>query len=546
VHSLVGAHAQQDAHELFVLLLDALESDARAVAAESEARRHAQRGLLALTAAEVGKGADSRASPSLMDGVPSANALPFRGLIAQRTACATCGYVEAIRHQEVDELSLSVSESRAAAGVGYGGISLEQCLQVWGALERIEWGCWRCSLVAEHERLRSDVARLEGELASAAPSTSASGKKATKATQRRRRLLREESTALALVTDALKSNAHEGDLSLPPTLKVPRVYSRCATKQVLLARPPPLLAIHLNRSDYSASSFGARKSSTPVGFGEWLDVAPFSTHGKLDVDPCRPLAPAQATRQKGLRHWYRLQSIVVHYGAHAFGHYVAYRRLPAAASQPHAADNWARISDDSVQRTSLREVLAQQDSVVLLFYARGDTLGDLVHDTSHVSVSSSTAGRKSAPASNGHSFAHASGAADDTQTRAQRSPSEESAYTPRVVHSWNSAAFLPAAGLQGLSGADVPTPGEDATMPRDAASSSLNGSVTPAPGERSQTRVRSSNGANGCQADANAAAHQQSANEPPLTSNLAGAKKVLVNGVSRAAKDVQEQSVGPD
>lgn len=86
---------------------------------------------------------------------------------------------------------------------------------------------------------------------------------------------------------------------------------------------------------------------------------------------------------------YRLSSLVCHYGGHAFGHYIAYRRKPAQSilspvsseskpqvpltltdSQPGTGRGWLRISDDNVEEVGIERVLGENGGTFMLFYER--------------------------------------------------------------------------------------------------------------------------------------------------------------------------------
>ncbi|XP_068766956.1 ubiquitin carboxyl-terminal hydrolase 30 isoform X1 [Struthio camelus] len=66
---------------------------------------------------------------------------------------------------------------------------------------------------------------------------------------------------------------------------------------------------------------------------------------------------------------YRLMAVVVHHGDMHSGHFVTYRRSPPSPKNPLSVSNqWLWISDDTVRKASLQEVLSS--SAYLLFYER--------------------------------------------------------------------------------------------------------------------------------------------------------------------------------
>jgi hypothetical protein len=148
-----------------------------------------------------------------------------------------------------------------------------------------------------------------------------------------------------------------------------------------------VLALHLNRSHFGGAH--ASKNRAPVAFPPVLDLAPFTTSGELSTAPRAPLSggPAPApffmaprARKAGAPDvLYSLASVVCHYGDHAFGHYVAYRRAPRAPPDPAAPtpsahalneEEWLRASDHDVRRVGLSAVLAEQSAAFMLFYER--------------------------------------------------------------------------------------------------------------------------------------------------------------------------------
>jgi ubiquitin carboxyl-terminal hydrolase 1 len=184
---------------------------------------------------------------------------------------------------------------------------------------------------------------------------------------------------------------------------------------------PPILALHLNRSAYYGHY--ASKNSCSVIFPEVLDLTPFTTSGALSIAPQAPISkPASALPPRSStptpsvysapRVLYRLASVVCHYGAHSFGHYVAYRRKPRdpshhssrwtppqlqcpygcecekcqlygpirdSESGEHGSrsgkgrfreDVWLRISDDQVKEVGLSTVLAETTGSFMLYYEK--------------------------------------------------------------------------------------------------------------------------------------------------------------------------------
>lgn len=155
-------------------------------------------------------------------------------------------------------------------------------------------------------------------------------------------------------------------------------------------------------------SYGAyaQKNSARVHYNEILDLTPFSTSGALSTHPVSPISgqpmASSSTSQPTLaeRVLYRLAAVVVHYGTHQYGHYVAFRRLPSSSPPrlakslaetngravftdeldaegqsrkdvgPGTGRGWLRISDDSVSRCGVESALAEGTGAFMLYYER--------------------------------------------------------------------------------------------------------------------------------------------------------------------------------
>lgn len=165
---------------------------------------------------------------------------------------------------------------------------------------------------------------------------------------------------------------------------------------MLFTQPPPVLALHLNRSVH----FGAyaSKNSARVHFPEVLDLTPFTTSGMLSTSPSFPMSShipsptaaaaslaalttkAQNSALQHPRMLYRLAAVVCHYGQHSFGHYVCFRRKPRGfgrvapprLDEPPAAPGrgWLRASDDAVREVGIEKVLQEGSGAFMLYYER--------------------------------------------------------------------------------------------------------------------------------------------------------------------------------
>ncbi|EGO02282.1 hypothetical protein SERLA73DRAFT_49623 [Serpula lacrymans var. lacrymans S7.3] len=375
-NSLFSSREHQDAQELFQLVSECIKKEVLATDKE-EYRDRGFGGLSRMGEAnrEIGKSV-------------------FDGLTANRRSCMECGYTEAVMHFAFDSWQLAVPRMAASCG-------LEECLAEYTKLELLtDCICRKCSMVATHHRLVQEADRL-ADVVNADPDASSSKKRRAK-----------DARKLELkVKAALDQGRIEDDIK---GVKMEKVFSRASTKQAMIARPPPVLALHLNRSLHYGQY--AAKNTIRIVFPEILDLTPFSTSGNLSTAPSVPISspppalprsttPTPATYATS-RTLYRLSAVVCHYGQHSFGHYVCYRRKPRPTSvQPRytppkqvdpldcecakcqrlgpirddddALDSiyrpghgWLRISDDSVRECGIESVLQEGAGAFMLYYER--------------------------------------------------------------------------------------------------------------------------------------------------------------------------------
>ncbi|KAG6919764.1 hypothetical protein DXG01_001603 [Tephrocybe rancida] len=373
--SLLNSREHQDAQELFQLLSECIKNEIAAVDKEG----YRDRGLGGLsqaseTSKEIGKSV-------------------FDGLTANRRSCVVCGYTEAVMHFALDNWQLAVPRLSASC-------RLEDCLEEYTTLEILrDCICRKCSMVATQKRLASEIRSLEeATRPEAKPSSS------------KKKRLKEVRKMEKRVQTALEEGRIEENF---PDVRIEKVFSKASTKQAMIARPPQVLALHINRS----VSFGqyASKNNVRVIFPEVLDLTPYTTSGSLSVVPTsaistppppvrRSTTPTPATYAH-LRTLYRLSAVVCHYGQHSFGHYICYRRRPRSPDLPPdkrwgpprltdplcAADDdvdapekyvwddeppargghgWLRISDDAVRECGIETVLQEGSAAFMLYYER--------------------------------------------------------------------------------------------------------------------------------------------------------------------------------
>ncbi|KAF8506064.1 hypothetical protein F5888DRAFT_1791978 [Russula emetica] len=372
---LFSSREHQDAQELFQLVSEYIKKEATEV--DREGARDLGLGALAsLSSSSSSSATPVTTSVDVSKGV-------FDGLTANRRSCCECGYTEAVMHFPFDNWQLAVPRVASCR--------IEECLVDYTRLEILtDCICRKCSMRMTLHRLEQDAERLAAEV-SKSESVSNSKKKRLREVRR---------FALRLKT-ALEEGRIEEDIK---GVKIEKVFSRASTKQAMVARPPPVLALHLNRSVHFGTY--ASKNTARVHFPEVLDLTPFTTSGMLSTSPSFPIsshphapsptaAVAAATSlstktAKAYNHnlapqpprvLYRLAAVVCHYGQHSFGHYVCYRRKPRGSVRvgpPRLNDGfhatpgrgWLRASDDAVREVGIETVLQEGSGAFMLYYER--------------------------------------------------------------------------------------------------------------------------------------------------------------------------------
>ena len=265
---------------------------------------------------------------------------PFEGLLAHRMGCLKCKFVENIRLEKFGPMVLPITTQGRKT-------TLEEVLDEAFKMETLDdVECVKCTLLA----YRAGLARVVAVLGDTETGLDASNR-------------------LAEIDRALASGKiGDPKLLLPSGTEeqIRKFVKRSPkTKHSMIARPPRALAFHIQRSNYLGR---ALKNQAAVEFPEELDVSPYVTTTRLSMDPEEPISTWGEDDPRTL---YRLRSVIVHYGLHHMGHYVAYRRL---------GYKWFRISDEDVEYslfdpgadcriTSVQEVLSEgARGVFMLMY----------------------------------------------------------------------------------------------------------------------------------------------------------------------------------
>ncbi|KAH6640863.1 hypothetical protein F5144DRAFT_561890 [Chaetomium tenue] len=325
---------------------------------------------------------------------------PLEGMMAQRVACVNCGYCEGLSMIPFNCVTLTLG-NRAEH-------DLYERLDHYTKVESIAGvECVKCSLIVAR-----DVLKTLTERTGAVPEF-----------QQRLQVLEE-----ALEEEAFDESTVAGKCRITPKMRA----SSTKTKQVVLARPPPSLVFHVNRSGFDEETGYMYKNSAAVRFPLLLDLGPWclgSTDGQTSLkegaatvgdveqwtlDPRVSMVAGDREPSRITGPIYELRAVVTHQGHHENGHYVCYRKHPlssppagksvavehmdlddetepgdiehstsevdgSCSSQDEPQSQWWRLSDEQVAQVDERTVLSQ-GGVFMLFYDRVDPNSILVSD----------------------------------------------------------------------------------------------------------------------------------------------------------------------
>ncbi|KAI0471115.1 cysteine proteinase [Xylariaceae sp. FL0804] len=393
----LDAWQQQDAQEYYSKILDEIDKEI----ARAARSRHRPAGLDAAGGDRDDTGGSQHSDDSgyqslSVSSKASSDAKhlinPLEGLTAQRVACVQCGYSQGLSLSPFNCLTLSL-------GLGQGTHDLYERLDHYTDLETIEGvECPKCTLLKVQRLLNLIVSRGR--------------QMGTSDDNLREPLSRLEAVGLALEEDDFE----EGTLAEKCKISKQHRVNSTKTKQMVIARPPQSLAVHVNRSVFDETTgnlfknFAAMRFPVDLNLGPWClgSAGPLVSDGEhWLMDPRSSMVSGDLKPSRISGPMYQLRAVVTHQGRHENGHYVCYRRHPYHAPKANGVDEeeprtlsgddssafqsdegtlvesssqdeadslrsnpdsrWWRLSDESVWEVSEESVLAQ-DGVFMLFY----------------------------------------------------------------------------------------------------------------------------------------------------------------------------------
>ncbi|KAF4983195.1 hypothetical protein FZEAL_1352 [Fusarium zealandicum] len=386
---------QQDAQEYYSKILDDIDKSV-AKAVKNTQPRHP--GLAAKIEKEdmaASEHSDDSGYQSLASSVSDTKLPrnPLEGLLAQRVACIQCGHSDGLSMIPFTCLTLSL-------GLSKNQHDLYERLDSYSKVEAIEnVECAKCTLLKVQRLLAKLVEKMRDG--------------GTPTEQLAEPLRRLEAVELALEEDDFEDKTLTEKCKISAQSKV----STTKTKQIVVARPPQSLAIHMQRSVFDPSTFNMMKNSAPVNFPMTLDLGPWclgsagefgartsdpSVEEEWLTDPKESMIAGDLGLSRLTGPIYELRAVVTHYGRHENGHYICYRRYPrnrpptktveqgSPSTEPgDQADatpgqtspekqsredggqpemDWWRLSDHNVSMVSEETVLSLSPGVFMLFY----------------------------------------------------------------------------------------------------------------------------------------------------------------------------------
>ncbi|KAK4453588.1 ubiquitin carboxyl-terminal hydrolase 1 [Podospora aff. communis PSN243] len=313
---------QQDAQEYFSKLLD--EIDKEIIKSTKRLRRppsfevESPNDDTSASQHSDDSGYQSLSSLSKSSIEPRVNRNPLEGLVAQRVACVACGYCTGLSMIPFNCLTLNLGINRPEH-------DLYERLDNYTKVEPITGvECPKCSLL-KYQNLVKTILEKSPEVYP----------------ELRERLVAIEE---ALEEETFDDKTLEEKCNILPQKRV----TSTKTKQVVVARPPQSLAIHVNRSVFDENTGRMFKNSAAVRFPRTLDLGPWclgsanqSTMAQTGdknggtgaqdeeqwlVEPLSSMVAGDRRPSKITGPIYELRAVVTHYGQHENGHYVCYRR----------------------------------------------------------------------------------------------------------------------------------------------------------------------------------------------------------------------------
>ncbi|KAK9974658.1 hypothetical protein ABG768_022736 [Culter alburnus] len=345
----ISSFEEQDAHELFHVLTSSLE----------EERERQPRVAHLFDMQTLEKSVESKEkniscrSGGPLHPIPSLwrTRHPFHGRLTSYMACKRCEQQSPVHYDSFDSLSLSIPSVQWGRPV-----TLDQCLQHFISSETIkEVECENCTKQQAEELVNGEV--LESQRTTFVKQLKLGKLPQCLCIHLQRLTWSKEGTPI-------KRQEH---VQFTEYLSLDR-YKHCTAGQ-------NLQRTSRTNKPISAKAAGEPKDKTianGVDSEHCNNNKPLSNRTFQSVFLHSPGLSSQLNLTydySASEYLFRLTAVLVHHGDMHSGHFITYRRCPAAprGTSPFSSQ-WLWVSDDSVRKASLQEVLSS--SAYLLFYER--------------------------------------------------------------------------------------------------------------------------------------------------------------------------------
>lgn len=271
---------------------------------------------------------------------------PFHGRLTSNMSCKRCEHQSPVRYDSFDSLSLTIPLPQWGRPV-----SLDQCLQHFISSETIkEVECENCTKLQEGTL----------EVSQSQKTTFIKQLKLGKLPQCL--CIHLQRLTWSSEGSAIKRQEH---VQFSEYLSMDRYKHSTSTQRAVPSKPP---LRHL--TDHLEDSGGLITQPTANGAEKehHNNNQPYSNGSSLfHYSGVRP--QLNLTCDFGSEYLFQLTAVLVHHGDMHSGHFITYRRSPASSrGLSQFSSQWLWISDDSVRKASLHEVLSS--NAYMLFYER--------------------------------------------------------------------------------------------------------------------------------------------------------------------------------
>ncbi|KAM7416641.1 hypothetical protein PAMA_018612 [Pampus argenteus] len=345
----ISSFEEQDAHELFHVLTSSLE--------EERDRQPKVTHLFDMQSLESLPDQDEKTmtcrSRAPLHPIPSPWKFqhPFHGRLTSNMSCKRCEQQSPVRYDSFESLSLSIPLPQWGRP-----ISLDQCLQHFISSETIkEVECENCTKLQQGSTVNGQV--LESQRTTFVKQLKLGKLPQCLCIHLQRLTWSSEGTPLkrqehVQFTEYLSMDRYKHNVSTQRSQRI-----KCAPKPLKAEKSDDAMEKH------TANGTDAEHHNNNKPFSNGNCPSVFLNSPGLN--PQLGLAYDYSSTE----YLFQLTAVLIHHGDMHSGHFVTYRRSPPSPrSSSHFSSQWLWVSDDSVRKASLHEVLSS--NAYMLFYER--------------------------------------------------------------------------------------------------------------------------------------------------------------------------------